>query len=179
MGQFSQDFQKVIIFDCCKNDNARGNVQWFQLHSAWTHRIDCITKTISEFIFIKMTTPQTQDVNWTYIRRSEDVQDVFWTPYVRLIYVLCLRGGNHSQWTQIIVKFCSLTIDLKTWDIRWEFKFRRCLKDRYGKCSHRSVYLSYRNQVCWNDWNNWQTVKTLFRAVWFKALKQFPKMSSN
>ena len=83
MGQFSQDFQKVIIFDCCKNDNARGNVQWFQLHSAWTHRIDCITKTISEFIFIKMTTPQTQDVNWTYIRRSEDVQDVLCTFNVR------------------------------------------------------------------------------------------------
>ena len=34
----------------------------------------------------------TQDVNWTYIRRSEDVLDVFWTSYVRSIYVLCLRG---------------------------------------------------------------------------------------
>ena len=27
-----------------------------------------------------------------YIRRSEDVLDIFWTFYVRLIYVLCLRG---------------------------------------------------------------------------------------
>ena len=36
--------------------------------------------------------PQTQDVNWTYIRRSEDVLDVFWTSYVRSIYVLCLWG---------------------------------------------------------------------------------------
>ena len=35
-------------------------------------------------------TPKTQDVNWTYIRRSEDVLDVLWTSYVRLIYVLCL-----------------------------------------------------------------------------------------
>ena len=26
-----------------------------------------------------------------YIRRSEDVLDVFWTSYVRSIYVLCLR----------------------------------------------------------------------------------------
>ena len=26
------------------------------------------------------------------IRRSEDVQDVLWTSYVRPIYVLCLRG---------------------------------------------------------------------------------------
>ena len=30
----------------------------------------------------------------TYIRRSEDVKDVFWTSYLRSIYVLCLRGNN-------------------------------------------------------------------------------------
>ena len=36
--------------------------------------------------------PWTQDVNWTYKRCSEDVQDVFWTSYVRLIYVLYLWG---------------------------------------------------------------------------------------
>ena len=36
--------------------------------------------------------PWTQDVNWKYIRHSEDVQDVFWTSYVRSVYVLCLRG---------------------------------------------------------------------------------------
>ena len=28
-----------------------------------------------------------------YTRRSEDVQDIFWTSYVRSIYVLCLRGS--------------------------------------------------------------------------------------
>ena len=39
-------------------------------------------------------TPQTQDVNWTYIRRSENVQDVFWTSYVRSIYVLYLQGNE-------------------------------------------------------------------------------------
>ena len=38
-------------------------------------------------------TPQTQDENWTYIRRPEDVQDVFWASHVRSIYVLCLRGS--------------------------------------------------------------------------------------
>ena len=31
----------------------------------------------------------TQDVNWTYIRFSKDVQDIFWTSSVRSIYVLC------------------------------------------------------------------------------------------
>ena len=36
--------------------------------------------------------PVDTDVNWTYIRRSEAVQDVFWTSYVRWIYVLCLLG---------------------------------------------------------------------------------------
>ena len=36
--------------------------------------------------------PSRHEVNWTYIRRSEDVQDVFWTFYVRSVYVLCLRG---------------------------------------------------------------------------------------
>ena len=35
--------------------------------------------------------PLIQDVNWRYIRRSE-VSNVFWTLYVRSIYVLCLRG---------------------------------------------------------------------------------------
>ena len=35
--------------------------------------------------------PETQDVKWKYIRRSEDVQDVFWTSYVRSSYVVCLR----------------------------------------------------------------------------------------
>ena len=29
--------------------------------------------------------------NWTYIRRSENVLDVFWTSYVRSICALCLR----------------------------------------------------------------------------------------
>ena len=46
---------------------------------------------------ILLVTPQTQDANWTYIRRSEDVQDVFWTSYVRSIYVLCLRGRSIHQ----------------------------------------------------------------------------------
>ena len=33
--------------------------------------------------------PWTQDVNWMYIRRSKDVQDIFWTSYIRSTYVLC------------------------------------------------------------------------------------------
>ena len=37
--------------------------------------------------------PWTQDVNSMYIRRSEDVQDVWWTSYVRSIYVLSSKDN--------------------------------------------------------------------------------------
>ena len=41
-----------------------------------------------------------------YIRRSEDVQDFFWTSYVRSIYVLCLRGKRYEiLWRLLIDKF--------------------------------------------------------------------------
>ena len=48
---------------------------------------------VNDANFFLMISSQTQDVNWTCVRRSKDVQDVFWTSYVRSIYVLCLRGG--------------------------------------------------------------------------------------
>ena len=41
----------------------------------------------------KAITLWTQDIYWTYIRRSEDVQDVFWTSYV-----LCLRNSCKKNW---------------------------------------------------------------------------------
>ena len=37
---------------------------------------------------------ETQNVNWTYIRRSEDVQGVFRRSYIRSIYIMCLRGPD-------------------------------------------------------------------------------------
>ena len=48
---------------------------------------------------------QTQEVNWTYIRRSEDVPDVFRTSYVRSVYVLFQLGlyskqDSHHFWCQ-------------------------------------------------------------------------------
>ena len=46
----------------------------------------------------KVTTQWTQDVNWTYIRRSEDLHDVSWKSYAHSIYTL--YPGSH---------------DLKTW----------------------------------------------------------------
>ena len=38
--------------------------------------------------------PRRHDVNWTYIRRSEEVLHVFWTSYVRSIYI---RRGKYDQ----------------------------------------------------------------------------------
>ena len=35
----------------------------------------------------------TQHVSWTCKRPSQDIQDVFWTCYIRLIYVLCPVGN--------------------------------------------------------------------------------------
>ena len=46
--------------------------------------------------------PWTQDVNWTYIRCSEDVQDVFWTSYVRSIYVQGYDYPNLWFWSLLL-----------------------------------------------------------------------------
>ena len=48
-------------------------------------------------------TPRTQEVIWTYIKRSEEDQD-FRTSYVRSVYVLCWGG---KYWTQN--RFSNLT----------------------------------------------------------------------
>lgn len=39
-------------------------------------------------------TPCAQNITWTYLRHSEGVLNVFWTSFVRWIYVLC-PGGKH------------------------------------------------------------------------------------
>ena len=66
--------------------------------------------------------PWTQDENWTYIRRS-DVQNIFWTSYVRSIYVLCLWDrytslkmrplGESKKWKQINTIFVFVKIPVK------------------------------------------------------------------
>ena len=48
--------------------------------------------------------PLTQDANWMYIRRSEDALDVFWTSYVRSIYLVCLRVGEITLFFSVHVK---------------------------------------------------------------------------
>ena len=47
-------------------------------------------------------TSWSQDVNWMYVRRSEeDIQDVFWTSYLLSIYVLCPGGIKVSNIAEI------------------------------------------------------------------------------
>ena len=58
-------------------------------------------------------TQQTQDVNWTYIRHSEDVLDVFWTSYVRSIYGLCLLGRMEVKYDQPRFSWTISAISLK------------------------------------------------------------------
>ena len=86
---------------------------------------------------ICITTPQTQDVNWTCIKRSEDVVDVFWTFYVRSIYVLWLRGiyfeaygkenygiANHFQKPDFVIHKNIQNIFVKIYVIKNIMRFR-------------------------------------------------------
>ena len=71
--------------------------------------IRCLTinwaNTATANLSIKKPSPLTQHVNWTYIRRSEDVLDVFWTSYVRSVYVLCWRGYNSFENLKVFATF--------------------------------------------------------------------------
>ena len=53
------------------------------------HVMKNIYPTGSHYHWFIGTAPSTQGINSTYIRRSKDVLKIFWTSYVRSIYVLC------------------------------------------------------------------------------------------
>ena len=52
--------------------------------------------------------PWTEVVNWMYVRRSEDVSDVFLTSYLRLVYVLCSEDALGNSKENYAYKFLSL-----------------------------------------------------------------------
>ena len=56
---------------------------------------------VVKFCFGEFTllTAWAQNATWTYIRYSEDVQDVIWTFYLCSIYVLCPRGKRNLSVT--------------------------------------------------------------------------------
>ena len=77
--------------------------------ASWREPHSWQLQTLGSLVF---NSPHTQDVNWTYIRRPEDdVLDVFWTSYVRSIYVLCLQGWVGEKRAQ---NFCIFSISCKT-----------------------------------------------------------------
>ena len=77
--------------------------------ASWREPHSWQLQTLGSLVF---NSPHTQDVNWTYIRRPEDdVLDVFWTSYVRSIYVLCLQGWVGEKRAQ---NFCIFNISCKT-----------------------------------------------------------------
>ena len=43
---------------------------------------------VDSFYLRKYTSPWTQDVRWTYVRRSEDILEIFWTSYISSVEVL-------------------------------------------------------------------------------------------
>ena len=53
-GQFTQEFQKVVIFEHCKNEAQEEMFGSFNFISECTDTIDFITKTMTKFMFIKM-----------------------------------------------------------------------------------------------------------------------------
>ena len=55
---------------------------------------NCFMKTLPSLV--PRTNPWTENVNLTYIRRSEGALDVFLSSYVHSIYILCPRVGNHN-----------------------------------------------------------------------------------
>ena len=95
--------------------------------------------------------PQTQGVNWAYIRRSEDVQDVFWMSYVRSIYVLCLRAClNNGFWQGSFVRICWV-FNRSAWTKKlypsffkkafvFRFKVIRALKISYQFFKQRAIF---------------------------------------
>ena len=51
-------------------------------------------------------TPWTEDVNWTYVRRSEEILDLFWSSYTLSIYVLCTGGTLETSALLEVLKSC-------------------------------------------------------------------------
>ena len=61
--------------------------------------------------------PWIQDVNLTYIRLSNDVQDVFSTSYVRSVYILCPGKGLTQADRNITTSFLECTLQHTIYEI--------------------------------------------------------------
>ena len=97
------------------------------------------------------------DANWTYIRRSEDVQHAFWTSYARSIYALCPRGPPYilTEWKYYHIRNCH---------IRKLFSYTKYR----AKKSH---FTAYNSHICWclssNIDTNFHEVQLYISAKYF------------
>ena len=74
----------------------------------------------------------TQDANWTYRKRLEDVQDVFWTSCVRSVYILCpgVQGALFNFKYQRNISFGLLHLPKAKWDFTRSSKVKISIKTR-------------------------------------------------
>ena len=93
----------------------------------WIRRWKVLMKTeFSLVIFFQFSLPRNiwflypwiQDVSWTHTRRSEDLLELFWTSYVRSIYVLWPGGKEYflyyscsENWIKFLGKMFYATSD--------------------------------------------------------------------
>lgn len=61
----------------------------------------------------------TQNVHWTLIKRSDDVQDVFWNFYMRSLYALCLDGDVLFE--QTVLKYSAKLRGKRLWFLLHSF----------------------------------------------------------
>ena len=52
--------------------------------------------------FFNVMTPRTRNVNWTYLRRSEGIEVIFWMSYIRPSYVVCARWLWTTTWYSVL-----------------------------------------------------------------------------
>ena len=90
-----------------------------------------------------------------YVRRSEDVQDVFWTSYVRSIYVLCLRGKHPKE--------NSLNLEEDLW-------FFNSIKSR---TKHQEEILTVRSRNCRSSCSHIFTKIVLLKILQYSAFNRF------
>ena len=55
--------------------------------------------------------PPPEDVNWTCIRLSEDVRDVFWMSYLLSLYILCPEGRGFTKWLKTLKQTVTFPIE--------------------------------------------------------------------
>ena len=77
-------FVLAVVCNLIKENKDVHGLNCFEHHKAWSLELKFFEHT---FVHTLCWFPWTQDVNWMYIRRSEDVQNMLWTPHIYSVYV--------------------------------------------------------------------------------------------